>query len=186
EVRMAAVADRDLGQQRVEAGVDQRRDEQAGIEGREGCEGRPHDHDRDAGLLVEVALHVELLALTGRAAVHDAPLAERSAQHQWRRRLARAAASRAGEPGHGFAAARRAAERDLRAAAHNASPAVTRRYLASSSPARTRKSCTYKMPVAAWVDRISTVFQMNQTSESGPAIPNSRRIQTKTPSGLHS
>src|SRR5689334_5919156 len=69
-VRVAAVADGDLRQHEVETRVDRAGHEQAGVEGREGRQQAARDHDREADLLVEVALDVEQAVAAGGAAGH--------------------------------------------------------------------------------------------------------------------
>ena len=98
EVGLAAVADGDLGQQGVERGVESGRDEEARVVRRERREGAAEDDDAEARLLVEVPLHVELLAGAGRATVHDAFVAQRRRERRAACRR-RTSSSGRGRPG---------------------------------------------------------------------------------------
>src|SRR5262245_37403358 len=60
EVGVAAVADRDFRQQRVQGGIDEGSSHEARVIRREGREGRAHHHHGQTDLLVEVPLDVEL------------------------------------------------------------------------------------------------------------------------------
>jgi hypothetical protein len=143
EVGVAAIADRDLGNEGVQHRVHDRGREQARVERRERHQRRAdHDH-RQPHLLVEVALDVELPAVAGGAALDAWPIAVEARHVEGCLASARGAGPAPFTSAGRLASAGGTGERDLgRAPAHRGMPAAMRRYFASSSPAITRKSCT--------------------------------------------
>lgn len=114
EVGVTAVADGDLGQQRVEERVDEGGHHEARVVRREGGEDRAQGHDRQARLLVEIALDVEERAAASGTGVDDARLTQRAGYGQRRRFAARPAMAVTVDPGRRFPPAVRATESDLR------------------------------------------------------------------------
>ena len=113
EVGVAPVADRDLRKQRVEEGVDERRDHETGVVRGEGSQDGAHRHDGQPGLLVEITLQVEHRAAAGGAALDDARLAQLGRERERCLGAAGTAPAPAVQSGHRFPAAAGAPESNL-------------------------------------------------------------------------